>query len=234
MKKIPCSTLLACSLLAAAHCKTGSNFEALQSAAPKAVADPGSGPVAGTFYIRPLAFADMPNRSEMHRKAFVVPGYKGIDFDMYGRGGAADEKSGMKTIASLENMHALVAEELTKLEITTVASEPEDGGAVINLKVLNTESSLRMQTYGCWPFVGFFAYLVNGDVYSVISQTRAQYAITGNGEAKTGLLEIYTRKDFGFWVSWAGMEIMESFKETQEQHARDLAAALAQKIRRGN
>lgn len=212
-------------------CKTGSNFESLQGRAPKTIADSGSGIVTGTFYIRPFTFAAMEHRSEMYRKAFIVPGYKGIDFDTYGRTGATDEKSGMKTIASFNNVHALVAEELTKLEIKTIANEPEEGGGTISIKVLSTESSMRMHTYGCWPFVGTLVYLVNGDIYSVISHTRAEYSVTSSGAEKSGLLDVYTTKDFGFWGTWAGMEILESFTEAQEQHAKEIAAALAAKIR---
>lgn len=212
-------------------CRTGSNFETLQSRAPKTVADSGSGAVTGPFYIRPFTFAEMNHRSEMYRKAFVVPGFKGIDFDTYGRSAAADEKSGMKTIASLANVHALVADELTKQEIKTIANEPEEGGRIISVKVLGTESSLRMHTYGCWPFVGTFVYIVNGDIYTVLSYTRAEYTITDGGAVRSGMLEVYTRKEFGFWSTWAGMEILDSFTEAQEQHAREIAAALAQKIR---
>ena len=212
-------------------CRTGSNFETLQSRAPKTVADSGSGAVTGPFYIRPFTFAEMNHRSEMYRKAFVVPGFKGIDFDTYGRSAAADEKSGMKTIASLANVHALVAEELTKLDIKTIANETEEGGSTISMKVLSTESSMRMHTYGCWPFVGTLVYLVNGDMYSVISHTKAEYSVTGGGAARSGLLDVYTAKDFGFWSTWAGMEILESFTEAQELHAKEIAAALAVKIR---
>lgn len=53
----------------------------------------------------------------------------------------------MKTIASLANVHALVAEELTKLDIKTIANETEEGGSTISIKVLSTESSMRMHTY---------------------------------------------------------------------------------------
>ena len=211
-------------------CKTGSNFESLQGYASTAIADAGSGLVAGTFYIRPFTFAEMQHRSDMYRKAFVVPGYKGIDFDTYGRGSLLDEKSGLKTIASLGNVHALVADELTKMEIKTIAGEVEEGGSVINLKVLSTESSLRMHTYGCWPFVGTLVYLVNGDVYSVVSHTRAEYAVTG-AETRNGFIEVYTTKTFSFWGTWAGMEILESFTEAQEQHAKEIAAAFALKLR---
>ena len=211
-------------------CKTGSNFESLQGHAPKSVADAGSGAVAGTFYIRPFTFAEMQHRSDMYRKAFVVPGYKGIDFDTYGRGSLPDEKSGLKTIASLNNVHALVAGELTKLEIKTIAGEVEEGGSVLNVKILSTESSLRMHTYGCWPFVGTLVYLVNGDVYSVVSHTRAEFTVAGAAN-KNGFIEVYTTKTFSFWGTWAGMEILDSFTETQEQHAKEIAAALALKLR---
>lgn len=211
-------------------CKTGSNFESLQARAPKSVADAGSGAVAGTFYIRPFTFAEMPHRSDMHRKAFVVPGYKGIDFDTYGRGALPDEKSGLKTIASLNNVHALVADELTKLDIKTIPGESEEGGSVLSVKVLSTESSLRMHTYGCWPFVGTLVYLVNGDIYSVVSHTLAEYAVAGAANKK-GFIEVYTTKTFSFWGTWAGMDILESFTEAQEQHAKEIAAALALKLR---
>lgn len=211
-------------------CKTGSNFESLQGHAPKSVADAGSGAVAGTFYIRPFTFAETQHRSDMYRKAFVVPGYKGIDFDTYGRGSQPDEKSGLKTIASLNNVHALVADELTKLEIKTIAGEAEEGGSVLNVKVLRTESSLRMHTYGCWPFIGTLVYLVNGDVYSVVSHTRAEFAVAG-AATKNGFFEVYTTKTFSFWGTWAGMEILESFTEAQEQHAKEIAAALALRLR---
>lgn len=231
MLKLNCLLWRSLLLATMIACKTGSNFETLQSRLPQTVADPASTAVTGTFYIRPFAFVEMDNRSEMYRKAMVVPGYKGIDFDTYGRTGAPDEKSGMRTIASLTNVHALVAEELTKLEIKTIASDPEDGGGVISVKVLSTESSLRMHTYGCWPFVGTLVYLVNGDIYSVISHTQAEYSVTGTGAAKSGLLDVHTKKDFSFWGTWAGMEILESFSTTQEQHARELAAALAVKMR---
>ena len=212
MSKLNNNLLRTALLVALFACKTGSNFEMLQSQLPKKNADSGSGPVAGTFYIRPFTFAEMEHRSEMHRKAFVVPGYKGIDFDTYGRTGTSDEKSGMKTIASLGNVHALVAEELTKLDIKTIANETEEGGSTISIKVLSTESSMRMHTYGCWPFVGTLVYLVNGDMYSVISHTRAEYGVTGGGAARSGLLDVSTAKDFGFWSTWAGMEILESFE----------------------
>lgn len=226
------SNLLRAALVATLFaCKTGSNFEVLQSQLPKKNSDSGSGPVAGTFYIRPFIFAEMEHRSVMYRKAFVVPGYKGIDFDTYGRTGAANEKSGMKTIASLNNVHALVAEELTKHEIKTIANEPEEGGNTISIKVLSTESSMRIHTYGCWPFLGMLVYLVNGDMYSVVSHTRAEYSVTGVGTAKSGFIDVYTAKDFGFWGTGAGMEILESFIEAQEQHAKEIAAALAVKIR---
>lgn len=231
MLKLNSNLLRAALLVAMFACRTGSNFEMLQSQLPKKNADSGSAPVAGTFYIRPFTFAEMEHRSVMYRTAFVVPGYKGIDFDTYGRTGASDEKSGMKTIASLNNVHALVAEELTKLDIQTIANEAEEGGSTISVRVLSTESSMRMHTYGCWPFVGTLVYLVNGDMYSVVSHTRAEYSVTGGGAAKSGLLDVYTAKDFGFWSTWAGMEILETFTEAQELHARELAAALAVKIR---
>lgn len=231
MPKINCNLSRTLFLAVMLACKTGSNFEFLQSRVPKTVAEPSTGAVAGTFYIRPFTFAEMDHRSEMHRKAFVVPGYKGIDFDTYGRTAASDEKSGMKTIASLGNVHALVAEELTKLDIKTIANETEEEGSTISIKVLGTESSMRMQTYGCWPFVGTLVYLVNGDIYSVISHTRAEYSVTGTVAAKFGVLEVYTTKDFSFWGTWAGMGILESFTEAQEQHVKELAAALAVKIR---
>lgn len=218
--------------IAALSCKTGSNYENLQQLRrhpEKTVEAPA---ISGTYYIRPFVFVERTNRSEMFRKAFVVPGYKGIDFDGYGRMAASDENAGMRTFSSQPDVHIAVGEEIGRLgaKVFVATDAPPDGAQVIEVKVLNSESSMRMHTYGCWPFVGFFVYLVNGDVYTTIVHTQAEFRLTGGGKTKSGRLDVYTAKDFGFWTTYAGMEILESFSETQQAHVKDFALALGKEL----
>ena len=221
------SWLILC--LTVAAYKTGSNFENLQANASSKGNEVTA--ITGTYWLRPFAFRETHHRSEMFRKAFVLPGYKGIDFDGYGRMAASDEKTGMRTIYSTPEVHLEVAEALRKLGATMYAGEGElpDTATEVKVTVQNSESSLRMHTYGCWPFVGFFVYLVNGDIYTVLIHTKLDYQI---GAGRRGTLNISTRKEFGFWTSYAGMEILESFTEAQQQHVQELAAALAAELQK--
>ncbi len=218
-------------------CRTGSNYEKLKQPKTVAAETPAStGPATRPFLIRPFTFAEIGDRTEMFRKAFVVPGYKGIDFDTYGRMDPADQKTGMKTIYSLPEVHKLFAAELTRLEIPTVVNVeiPPDKGGVLDVRILGSESSLRMHTYGCWPIVGTVVYLFNADIYTVVTKTRLEYKITGMAAKEpSGTLEIYSEKDFSFWGSYMGFDIYESFEEAQAGHIKDIAARLARTLAAG-
>lgn len=211
-------------------CQTGSNYENLKKVKAAAeVAAPAVAP-ATTFVIRPLSFTAMPDRTEMYRKAFIVPGYKGIDFDGYGRLAASDEKTGMRTLYSTPDMNRVLSEEFNKLELKTVAGAElaTDDMAAVDIHVRKSETSLRMHTYGCWLFVGFFVYLVNGDVYTVVAESQLDYTVAIPGKpARRGSLTVYSEKDFGFWTTYAGFEVLETFEEGQKNHFKDIALKLS-------
>ena len=215
-------------------CQTGSNYESLKKAKPQTEAPTAQAAPAVTFVVRPLTFTAMPDRSEMYRKAFLVPGYKGIDFDGYGRMAASDEKTGMRTLYSTPDINRVLSEELNKLELKTVAGTDVgfDGAAAVDIHVRKSESSMRMHTYGCWLFVGFFVYLVNGDVYTVLAETQLDYTVAIPGKpARSGSLTVYSEKDFGFWTTYAGFEVLESFEEGQKNHFKDIALKLSAILR---
>lgn len=210
-------------------CQTGSNYEKLKKKPSAEVAVPAAAPPL-TYVIRPLTFTAMPDRTEMYRKAFIVPGYKGIDFDGYGRMAASDEKTGMRTLYSTPDMNRVLSEELNKLELKTIAGTEQgtDAAALVDIHVRKSETSLRMHTYGCWLFVGFFVYLVNGDVYTVLAESQLDYTIAIPGKpARQGTLTVYSEKDFGFWTTYAGFEVLESFEEGQKNHFKDIALKLS-------
>jgi hypothetical protein len=216
-------------------CKTGSNYEKLKQPRTAVAETPApAGLAARTFLVRPFTFAEVGDRTEMFRRAFLVLGYKGIDFDTYGRMDPADQKTGMKTIYSLPEVHKLIAAQLTRLEIPTVvdADVPPDKGGVLDVRVLGSESSLRIHTYGCWPIVGTVVYLFNADIYTVVTKTRFEYRVSGIPvKEPSAILEVYSEKDFSFWETYLGFEISESFEEAQTEHVKDIAGRLARLLR---
>lgn len=218
-------------LLTLNACKTGSNYEKLKrpKVSPPPLISTGL-PATKTFWIRPFTFAETGDRTEMFRKAFVVPGYKGIDFDTYGRMDPADQKTGMKTLYSIPDVHQQVAVALGKLEISAVSDEnaaPEISHTV-DVRIVDSESSMRMHTYGCWPIVGTIVYLFNADIYTVVTKTRLDYAIAGSaGNPRTGSIEVYSETDFSFWGTYMGFDIYESFELAQTGHITDIAKHLA-------
>jgi hypothetical protein len=217
-------------------CKTGSNYEKLKAVKP-ATAMPAAtaGAASATYLIRPFTFVEMGDRTDMFRKAFIFPGYKGIDFDSYGRMDPSDQKSGMKTLYSLPDVHALVADELAKLEVKTSINPdgaPEDA-VKLDVRVLGSESSLRMHTYGCWPVVGAVVYIFNADIYTVVTRTRLEYSI--GAETKTprkGTFDVYSEMDFSFWGSYMGFGLYEAFNEARDAHLKQIAADLAVVLRK--
>lgn len=212
-------------------CKTGSNYERLKrpKVSPAPVGSTGA-PATKTFWIRLFTFAEIGDRTEMFRKAFVIPGYKGIDFDTYGRMDPSDQKTGMKTLYSIPDVHQQVAKALGKLDISAVSDEnaaPEISHTV-DVRVLGSESSMRMHTYGCWPIVGTVVYLFNADIYTVVTRTQIEYTIAGTaGNPQVGKLEIYSEMDFSFWGTYMGFDIYESFEAAQTGHIADIAGQLA-------
>jgi len=221
------------SLVFLCACNTGSNFEKLKSSRPAPVPAAEGYPILGSYSIRPFTFTPAEDRSDMFRKAFVVPGYKGIDFDGYGRLAEGDRKSGMKTLYTLPDPHARVAAHLAKIGVSI--AEVPDGKAplyTVQVHVESSEAGMRMHTYGCWPFVGFFVYLVNGDVYTVIFQTQLEYKVfDGEKLVKSEKRKIHTETTFGFWSSWAGFEIVESYDAGLEAHLGDIATTIETALR---
>lgn len=212
-------------------CKTGSNYEALAAAQGKLRDTDNTEKISGTYYIRPLTFAEAQRHSTMYRRALVVPVYTGIDFDGFGRLDPADEKAGMRTIFSDSDVHVQIGNALTQwgAKVFLAENANTDDGQVLDLKVLSTESSLRIHTYGCWPFVGFFVYLFNGDLFTVLAHSRLEYRIAAVGARdKTGVIDVRTKKDFSFWSGDTGMEISDAFNEGQKAHYADIAGTLAQ------
>jgi len=228
--RIATATAIICSIFFLA-CKTGSNYEALAAAQGKPKATDNTEKFSGTFYIRPLSFAEPQRSSTMYRRALVVPVYTGIDFDGFGRLDPADEKAGMRTIFSDNDVHVQIGNALAQWgpKVFLAENANTDDGKVIDLKVLSTESSLRIHTYGCWPFVGFFVYLFNGDLFTVLAHSRIEYRITAIGSRdKTGVIDVRTQKNFSFWSGDTGMEINDAFNEGQKAHYTDIAGALSQ------
>lgn len=216
-------------------CKTGSNYEKLAIAHAAVLPQTeivGILPV--TLAIRPLEFAAYTRRVETFRKGFVVPGYLGIDYDIYGRPGREDEQTGMQTINSLTDAHLVLVNELAKLDIKTLPAVdeiPEDA-QVLSVKILGSETSLRIHTYGCWPFAGTVMYIINRDIYSVITETRLEYQLRSPRETlKKGNLTILSESRFSFWGSYGGTAILESYDEALDHHLKDMAERLAREIR---
>lgn len=214
----------------AAFCKTGSNYEKLKAPnSPVATPAQPLAPLTGTYVIRPFTFTEVGNRSEMFSKAFVVPGYKGVDYDTYGRMDPSDQKTGMKTIYSLPEAHKLLAAELTKLEVQTLTDTdtPPEKGGVLDVRILGSESSLRMHTYGCWPIVGSLVYLANQDIYTVVTKTKLEYKLSSTGgNPRSETIEVYSEMDFSFWGTYMGFDLYESFEAAQAGHVKDLATRL--------
>lgn len=216
-------------------CQTGSNYEKLASAKaalpkpPEVVAKP-----VGSVVIRPFTFAEVANRTETFRKAFVVPGYKGIDYDIYGRPERADERAGMKTIYSLDEAHALVSAEMSQLDLkaTPEAAMLPDDALVLSVNVSASETSMRIHTYGCWPFAGTVMYIINRDIYSVVSFSRLEYKLENAGViVKKGSLDVLTESKFSFWGSYAGFAILESYEDALGEHMKHISSDLAAVIR---
>lgn len=222
-----CIFFMSVSLLALG-CKTGSNYEKLKAPVTPAATTPPAA-LTGTYLIRPFTFAEVGDRSEMFRKAFVVPGYKGVDFDTYGRMDPSDQKTGMKSIYSMPDVHKLLAAELEKLDVKTVTDTElaSEKGGVLAVRVVGSESSMRMHTYGCWPVVGTVVYLFNADIYTVVTKTKLEYTLSATGgDPRGGTLEIYSEMDFSFWGTYMGFDLYESFETAQIGHVKDIAAKL--------
>lgn len=208
-------------------CSTGSNFEKLRENPPD-TATAATLPLPGTYAIAPFTFTPAEDRSDMFRKAFLVPGYKGIDFDGYGRLAESDRTSGMKTLYTLSDAHTRIASELAR------AGMPADSEAqfTVQTHIESSEAAMRMHTYGCWPFVGFFVYLVNGNVYTVIFRTRLTFTISGGkSAAKMIRRDILTESTFGFWSTYAGFDLLESFEAGLDTHVKQIAADLEAQLR---
>lgn len=197
-------------------------------------------PEAGTnllpsLAIRPFTFTPVHNRTETFRKGFIVPGYKGIDYDIFGRADRADERSGMQNIASLPDAHVMLSRELSQLDLQATPAAPElaADALALSINISQVEASMRIHTYGCWPFAGTVMYIINSDIYTVLSRTRLEYRLeNARSTVKKGSLDVLTESKFSFWGSYAGFAILESYEDALSQHLKQIAAELAAVLRR--
>jgi len=127
-----------------------------------------------------------------------------------------------------------VSEAFAKLEFKTApfSDTPPEDAVILSIHVNHSESSLRMHTYGCWLFVGFFVYMANGDTYDIITRTELEYKIQkGDKILKAGKQQVLSEVNFGFWSTYGGFDVNESFEEAQRLHLKQFASVFAPMLR---